>query len=127
MRRIKKEDEVIVIAGEDKGKRGRVLRVLLDRNRVVVQGINMVTRHLRRDPRNPQAGGRVQKEAPIHLSNVMPFSEEDGKGVRICYRQDEKGAKRRFSAKKGVEVPDRAHKSGSDPEKARKRRAAADA
>lgn len=120
MRRIKRDDEVIVIAGEDRGKRGRVLRVLADRNRVIVQGINMITRHLRRDPRNPQAGGRVRKEAAIHVSNVMPWSDEAGKGVRVRHRVDDKGARRRVAAQGGHAIADRASRSGRDPARQRK-------
>ena len=76
-------DEVIVIAGKDKGKRGRVVRVDRGSNRVVVEGLNIVVRHLRRNPQNPQAGGRVERPAPIHASNVLLWSEADRKGVRV--------------------------------------------
>ena len=81
--RIKTNDEVVVIRGKDKGKRGRVLRVLRAKNRVVVEGVNTVIRHLKRNPQNPQAGGRQERSAPIHISNVMPWSDADGKAVRV--------------------------------------------
>jgi len=81
--RIKTSDEVIVIRGKDKGKRGRVLSILRDKNRVIVEGVNIIVRHLKRNPQNPQAGGRQERPGPIHLSNVMPFSDEAGKGVRV--------------------------------------------
>lgn len=84
--KIRTNDEVVVIAGKDRGKRGRVVRVLKEENKVVVEGVNLVTRHLRRNPQNPQSGGRVQRAAPIHASNVMVWSHDDGKGVRIAYR-----------------------------------------
>jgi len=80
--RIKVNDEVVVIRGTDKGKRGRVLRVLRSKNRVLVEGLNICIRHLKRNPRNPQEGGRQERPAPIHISNVMPWSDADGKGVR---------------------------------------------
>jgi large subunit ribosomal protein L24 len=81
-RHIKSGDQVIVIAGADKGKVGKVLRVLTDKDRVVVEGINRVWKHVRPSQRNPQ-GGRIQKDAPIHLSNVMPLDPSTGKGTRI--------------------------------------------
>ncbi|MAG57567.1 MAG: 50S ribosomal protein L24 [Planctomycetes bacterium] len=81
--RIKQNDEVIVIRGKDKGKRGRVLRVLRIKKRVVVEGVNIVTRHLKRNPQNPQAGGRQERPAPIDASNVMPWSDSDSKAVRV--------------------------------------------
>jgi len=71
-RNIKSGDQVMVITGADKGKTGRVLRVLQDRDRVVVEGINRVWKHVRPSQRNPQ-GGRIQKDAPVHISNVMPI------------------------------------------------------
>lgn len=80
--RIKTGDVVMVIAGADKGKTGRVLRVLGDQDRVVVEGINRVWKHVRPSQRNPQ-GGRLQKDAPIHLSNVLPVDPATGKGTRV--------------------------------------------
>ncbi len=82
--RIKKDDQVIVIAGDQKGARGKVLRVIPDRQRVVVEGVNMVYRHVRKSRQNPQ-GGRIQKEAPIHLSNVMPLDPKADRGVRVRF------------------------------------------
>ena len=81
-RHIKSGDQVIIIAGADKGKVGKVLRVLTDKDRVVVEGINRVWKHVRPSQRNPQ-GGRIQKDAPIHLSNVQPLDPSSGKGTRI--------------------------------------------
>lgn len=82
--RIRKDDRVIVISGAHKGATGKVLRVLNDKDRVVVEGVNMVYRHLRRSRQNPQ-GGRVQREAPIHISNVQPVDPKTGKGTRVRF------------------------------------------
>jgi large subunit ribosomal protein L24 len=83
-RHIKAGDQVMVIAGADKGQTGRVLRVLTDRDRVVVEGINRVWKHVRPSQRNPQ-GGRIQKDAPIHISNVMAIDPTTGKGARMRF------------------------------------------
>ncbi|MEP0841767.1 MAG: 50S ribosomal protein L24 [Phycisphaerae bacterium] len=79
--RIRKDDVVEVIAGDHKGERGKVLKVLPKEGLVYVQGVNMVYRHVRPSRRNPQ-GGRLQKEAPIHLSNVLPVDPQKGGGSR---------------------------------------------
>jgi large subunit ribosomal protein L24 len=100
-RRIRTDDLVVVIAGKDKGKQGRVLRVMHENNRAVVEGVNMQTKHLRNNPQNPAAGGRVQREAAIHISNLMPWSEEDGKGVRIGFEFDKDGKKLRVCRPSG--------------------------
>jgi large subunit ribosomal protein L24 len=81
--KIRSNDDVVVIAGKDKGKRGRVLRIDRVKGKVVVEGVNIITRHLKRNPQNPQAGGRVQRPAPIHVSNVMVWADAEGKGVRV--------------------------------------------
>ena len=80
-RHIKTGDTVVVIAGRDKGKTGRVLRILVDKDRVLVEGINRVWKHVRPSQRSPQ-GGRIQKDAPIHISNVMPLDPTTGKPTR---------------------------------------------
>ncbi len=89
---VRKDDEVEVIAGDHKGAHGKVLRVLPKRGLVLVQGVNMVFRHVRPSRRNPQ-GGRLQKEAPIHLSNVLPVDAKTGKGSRVHFevKRDEAG------------------------------------
>ncbi len=84
---IRRDDLVEVIAGDHKGERGKVLRVLPKKNMVVVQGINMVYRHVRPSRRNPQ-GGRLQKEAPIHVSNVLPVDEKAGRGLRVKFQTE---------------------------------------
>jgi large subunit ribosomal protein L24 len=81
---IRKDDEVEVIAGDHKGQRGKVLKVDAEKGVVLVQGINMVFRHVRPSRRNPQ-GGRLQKEAPIHISNVLPVDAKTGRGKRVRF------------------------------------------
>ena len=83
-RHIKSGDTVMVIAGADKNKTGKVLRVLTGKNRVVVEGISRVWKHVRPSRQNPQ-GGRIQKDNPIHLSNVMPVDPSSGKGTRVKF------------------------------------------
>ncbi len=78
---VKKGDEVVVTAGNERGKRGRVLRVLTDKDRVVVEGVNLRTKNLPKTTANPQ-GGVVDREMPIAASNVLLWSEKAGKGVR---------------------------------------------
>lgn len=99
--RIKKDDMVEVIAGDHRGARGKVLRVLVDRDRVVIEGVNMVYRHVRKSRKYPQ-GGRIQKEAPIHASNVMPVDPKTGRATRVRFdvQRDASGrvvSKRRMS------------------------------
>lgn len=95
MRRIKKGDEVIVIAGKDKGRQGNVIR-LVDEERVLVEGINMVKRHTRPNPARGVAGGIIEREAPVHISNVMLFNPTTRKGDRVGFRTLEDGRKVRF-------------------------------
>ena len=89
---IRRDDIVEVITGEHKGQRGKVLKVMPKREMVLVQGVNMVHRHVRPSRRNPQ-GGRLQKEAPIHVSNVLPVDEKIGRGARVHFEvvRDEQG------------------------------------
>ncbi|MDR2871865.1 MAG: 50S ribosomal protein L24 [Xanthomonadaceae bacterium] len=82
--RIKKGDQVVVIAGKDKGKQGEVIR--MDGERVFVSNINLVKRHTKPNPQAGIAGGVVEREASIHVSNVMPFNPETGRGERIGYK-----------------------------------------
>ncbi|HON46022.1 MAG: 50S ribosomal protein L24 [Planctomycetes bacterium] len=86
--RIKKNDYIQVIAGSETGKRGKVLRVLAQKNKVVVEGLNYVYRHLKKSQQNPQ-GGRIQVEAPIHISNVMLFCPHAQKPTRVEYKYEE--------------------------------------
>ena len=104
--RIKKDDTVIVIAGKDKGRQGRVLMVLPSDERVVVEGVNLIKRHTKPDMANPQ-GGVISKEAPLHLSNVALRDPKTGKPTRVGFKIVEKaGATRkvRFAKGSGVEI-----------------------
>lgn len=100
--RIKKGDMVVVIAGADRKRSGRVLRVLTDKNRVVVEGINRVWKHVRPSQRYPQ-GGRIQKEAPIHVSNVMPLDPTTGKPTRVRFEMRD-GVKHRIAVRSGTDL-----------------------
>lgn len=95
MRKIKKGDEVVVIAGKDKGRRGNVIRVLEEEDRVLVENINMAKKHVRPNPNTGVQGGIVEKEMPLHLSNVMLWNPKAKKGDRVGIRE-EKGKKVRF-------------------------------
>ncbi|MGA2230122.1 MAG: 50S ribosomal protein L24 [Tepidisphaeraceae bacterium] len=101
-RHVKRGDQVMVIAGADKGKTGRVLRVIPDKNRVVIEGINRVWKHVRPSQRYPQ-GGRIQKDAPIHLSNVLPLDPASGKGTRVRFKTDS-NVKRRIAVRGGTDL-----------------------
>jgi large subunit ribosomal protein L24 len=105
--RIRTGDTVVVIAGADAGTSGRVLRMVRDKTdrdktRVVVEGVNRVWKHVRPSQRNPQ-GGRIQKDAPIHLSNVMLMEPGSGKGTRVKY-SIVNGEKRRIATRGGVDM-----------------------
>lgn len=99
---IKSGDTVMVISGADKGKTGRVLKVVKSKNRVVVEGINRVWKHVRPSQRNPQ-GGRIQKDAPIHASNVLPVDPTTGKAVRLKIEM-RNGKKHRVARKGGTDL-----------------------
>lgn len=86
MNRIRKGDDVIVIAGRDKGRRGTVLQVR-DDNRLMVEGVNMVKKHVKPNPNTGVQGGIVEQEASIHASNVMIFNPKTDKGDRVSYQQ----------------------------------------
>ena len=93
----------MITTGADKGKTGRVLRVITDKNRVVVEGINRVWKHVRPSQRSPQ-GGRIQKDAPIHISNVMPLDPGGGnKGTRIRTEVRD-GQKHRIAVRSGTDL-----------------------
>ena len=95
MNRIKKGDDVIVIAGKDKGKRGSVLRVMTD-GRLVVSDVNMVKRHTKPNPNRGVPGGIVEKEMPIHPSNILLFNPQTSKGDRVGFKFLEDGRKVRY-------------------------------
>lgn len=98
--RIKKNDEVIIIAGRDKGRRGEVFHVFPAKETVLVRGVNFVKKTVKKSQEHPN-GTILEREAPIHLSNVMLYCPKNDKGVRIEYVIDEKGNKRRKA--KGVD------------------------
>jgi large subunit ribosomal protein L24 len=99
--RIKKDDQVVVITGKDKGTKGRVLSVLREADRVLVEGVNKVKRHTKPTPKNPQ-GGIIEREQPIHLSNVMILDAKEDKGTRVKMGTDKDGKKIRLSVRSGT-------------------------
>ncbi|MFC5697652.1 50S ribosomal protein L24 [Pseudomonas sp. GCM10022186] len=88
MQKIRRDDEIIVIAGKDKGKRGKVLKVLAD-SRVLVSGVNLIKRHTKPNPMAGVQGGIVEREAPLHLSNVAIFNAETNKADRVGFKVEE--------------------------------------
>lgn len=102
MNRIRKGDQVIVTAGKDKGKKGDVVSVLGDK--VIVSNVNIVKRHTKPNPQVGQAGGVIEREAPIHISNVMLFNPGSGKGERIGIKMLEDGRKLRVFRSSGEAV-----------------------
>jgi len=102
MNRIKKGDHVVVTAGKDKGKRGDVMRVAGDK--VVVSNINIVKRHTKPNPQANQPGGVIEREAPIHVSNVMLFDPASGKGGRIGIKVLEDGRRLRVFRSSGEAI-----------------------
>jgi large subunit ribosomal protein L24 len=103
MQRVKQGDSVVVIAGKQKGSRGRVLRVAPGADKVVVEGINVRTKHLKPNQQNPQ-GGRVKKEAPIHISNVMLADPQTGEPTRVRIKILETGQRVRVAVKSGEQI-----------------------
>ncbi len=104
MQRIKKGDDVMVLAGRDKGKRGNVLKVLNGRqgvSRALVDNINLVKRHTRGNPSSGESGGIIEKEAPIHLSNLAIYNPASGKGERVGVKTLEDGRKVRYFLSNG--------------------------
>ena len=108
MARIVKGDTVLVISGDDRGKTGRVVKVLHEKQRVLVEGVNLVKRHMRPTQQNPQ-GGISEREAPIHLSNVMPYDPKANRGTRVRSRVLSDGSRVRESVATGevIEKPKR--------------------
>ena len=102
MNRIKKGDQVIIIAGADKGKKGEVVRVAGDK--LVVQNVNLVKRHTKPNPQAGQPGGIVEREAPIHSSNVMVLNPQTGKGERVGFKVLEDGRKLRVFRSSGEAI-----------------------
>jgi len=103
MRKIKKGDQVVVLTGKDQGKKGAVVRVV-DNDRVVVENINMVKRHTKANPNKGVAGGILDKEMPLHISNVALFNPATEKGDRVGFKVLEDGRKVRFFKSNGEVV-----------------------
>lgn len=100
MRKIKRDDEVIVITGRDKGKRGKVLKVFQD-NRLLVSGVQMVKKHTKPNPQAGQPGGIIEKEAPIQVSNIAIFNPSTKKADRVGFKIMEDGSKVRIFKSNG--------------------------
>ena len=100
---IKKGDTVKVIAGDDRGKEGRVLSVEASKNRAIVEGVNIVTKATKPNAQHPQ-GGLIKKEAPINISNIALIDPKSGKATRIGIRRTDDGKKVRYSKKSGQEI-----------------------
>ena len=103
--KLRTDDEVIVISGKDKGKTGKILRVDRSRDRVYVEGINIVKRHQRPNPGRPNAPvGVIEREGPVHVSNVALLDPKDNKPTRVGTRRTEEGARMRVTKRSGTEI-----------------------
>lgn len=100
---IKKGDTVYVNAGDNKGQQGKVLEVIVDKQRAIVEGVNMVSKHTKPNAANPQ-GGIVKQEAPIHISNLQPLDPKSGKPTRVGRKKNEQGKLVRVAVKSGEEI-----------------------
>jgi len=104
--RIRRDDQVVITAGKDKGKSGRVLRTEPARRRVFVEGLNIVKRHqrprsIKDTQRGGEAGGIIEKEGPVHVSNVMLIDPSDNKPTRVGVRRSDSGKRERYSKRTG--------------------------
>ncbi len=102
--RVRKGDVVVVISGKDKGKKGKITRIYVEDERVVVEGVNLVKRHTRPTPRSP-SGGIIEREQPLHASKVMPVDPKTGLGTRVRFKTTDDGKKVRVAVKSGEELP----------------------
>lgn len=100
---IKKGDTVYVNAGDNKGQQGKVLEVLVEKQRAIVEGVNMVSKHTKPNAANPQ-GSIVKQEAPIHISNLQPLDPKTGKPTRVGRKKNDKGKLVRVAVKSGEEI-----------------------
>ncbi len=98
--RIKKDDTVLVIAGNFKGKRGKIVTILPDKHKAIVEGINIITKHVKPSAQNTE-GGRVEQEAPIHISNLKLIDPATSEAVKVGRKADSKGKLQRYSKKTG--------------------------
>ena len=94
--KIKKGDQVVVTSGRDNGRQGRVMQVMPRENRALVEGINMIKKHTRPNPQAQVQGGILEREAPIHLSNLMLIDPDSGKPTRVGRKQVERGGKKKM-------------------------------
>ena len=108
MAKIKRNDQIVVIAGKDKGKQGRVLRVIADKGRVLVEGVNIVTKHKKPNPQTNSQGGILKQEAPIHISNVS-LMDAEGKATRVGYQVEGK-IKTRIARSTGATIQEKGSK-----------------
>lgn len=97
---IRKDDTVLVISGNNKGKQGKVLTVFPDKNKAIVEGVNMITKHVKPSAQNTE-GGRVEQEAPVHISNLMLVDPATGEPAKVGRKKDENGKLQRYSKKTG--------------------------
>ena len=104
MRKIRKGDEVVVLTGKDKGQRGTVARVIPEKDRVIIDGVNMVKKHTKHNPNLGIAGGIVEKEMPIHISNVAIYNNATEKADRVGFKTLEDGKKVRIFKSNGETV-----------------------
>jgi large subunit ribosomal protein L24 len=103
--KLRTDDEVIVISGKDKGKTGKIIRVDRSRDRVYVEGINIVKRHQRPNPGRPNAQvGVIEREGPVHVSNVALLDPKDRKPTRVGTRRTEEGRRMRVTKRSGTEI-----------------------
>jgi large subunit ribosomal protein L24 len=103
MRRIRTGDEVIVISGRNRGQTGKVRQVIAEKDRVVIEGVNIVIKHMRRG--RARQAGRVEIEAPLHVSNVMLLDPETKQPTRVGVRKNDDGKNERYSKKTGKSIP----------------------
>jgi large subunit ribosomal protein L24 len=103
--KLRTDDEVIVISGKDKGKTGKIIRVDRSKDRVYVEGINIVKRHQRPNPGRPNAPvGVIEREGPVHVSNVALLDPKDNKPTRVGTRRTEQGTRMRVTKRSGTEI-----------------------
>ena len=100
--KIKTGDQVMVMSGKDRGRKGKILKVFRDKDRVIVEGVNIVKKRIKPSAENPQ-GGIIEKEAPIHVSNVMLVDPKTGEPTRVGYRFED-GKKIRYAKKSGQQI-----------------------
>jgi large subunit ribosomal protein L24 len=103
--KLRSQDEVVVISGKDKGKTGKILRVDRSKDRVYVEGINMIKRHQKPNPARPNAQvGVIEREGPVHVSNVALLDPKDRKPTRVGTRRTEEGTRMRVTKRSGTEI-----------------------